>query len=143
METVSGLASSVTHGFDIDPGSGATWRTATFKIDQHQVRIDSHSRIGIDNGERVVVIGRMRGGQLKSLAYKNLTTQAQGDSGYLSSGLVGGVLLIVALSLLAASEVLAALLFASVGAIFIHYSIRVAVALRDIKNEASQETPSK
>jgi hypothetical protein len=135
MKCLVGQISDAKNDWTWSGEGGSFSHTARFSLGAQKVRLDTTSRPQNEEGDRIVVAGPVRGGELRALAYKNLSSGVQGESGYVSALLVGICLLLAALPAITPAPLLAAAL-AAVGAALLMHSRRIWAALQALESAA-------
>ena len=135
MHCIAGTVSEVKHGWTWAGEGGSFWATTTFSIGESQVSLDTSTRPAIENQDRVAVAGQVRRDRFTALAYKNLSSGASGNSGFAVCFIPGLLFVLVALVLLSYS-LIAAGLFAVLGALSSGRAVRIGAAVRALDSAA-------
>ena len=103
METIKGIASNVRNTVSVSGGSHdtqvSTTHTAIFVLSGQQVNATSNEPLLINEGDSIVAVGSTSKGIFNALAYKNLTTQAEGGRGWIVSLIFGIIFSFAAISI--------------------------------------------
>lgn len=93
METIRGVASKVRNTIDVSGGGKDGHVTTThiciFQLDGRTVKAKSSEPPIINDGDNVIVAGSSSGGVFNAFAYRNITSQADGNEGYILMFLFG------------------------------------------------------
>ena len=135
MKCLVGQISEARNDWTWSGEGGSFSHTARFSIGAQKVRLDTTSRPQNEEGDRIAVAGTVRAGELRVLAYKNISRGVTGDSGYVSALVVGTCLLLAALPAITSAPLLAAAL-AAVGAALLLHSRRTWTALQALESAA-------
>ena len=135
MHCIIGSVSQVQHSWTWAGEGGSFWATTKFTIGEQTVSLHAATRAAIENDDRVAVAGEVRRDTFTALAYRNLSRGASGDSGFAICLIPGLLFVLVALVLLMSSEI-AAMLFAGMGALFIHRAVRISAAVHALESAA-------
>jgi hypothetical protein len=95
MQLLNGVATQVRNTLDVrsigaESSHVVTTHICLLMLNGRQVRLKSGQPVMINEGDRIVVAGDGAQGLFKGLAYRNLSTQAAGDEGWIAQS-VGGV----------------------------------------------------
>ena len=95
MQLLNGVATQVRNTLDVrsigaESSHVVTTHICLLMLNGRQVRLKSGLPVMINEGDRIVVAGDGAQGLFKGLAYRNLSTQAVGDEGWIAQS-VGGV----------------------------------------------------
>lgn len=99
MENLSGIVSGVRNTINVS-GSGGSNGTVTttyisiFKINGQPVKIKTSQPMAIDDGDEVLVVGKINGNTFNALACKNLTTGEEGSLNGVLMAILGVIFLI-------------------------------------------------
>jgi hypothetical protein len=135
MKCVSGLVSQARHGWEWAGDGGVFWRTTDLKLGAQDVHLYPGRHSEVSDGDRLVVAGTVRNATLRVLAYKNLSTGAQGNSGWVSSLILGVFFLGLALGT-ASVVVLFSVFAGALAAYFLLHAYRTRAAMRVLKDAA-------
>lgn len=135
MKCVIGPAAQVRHGWEWAGDGGVFSATTDLVVGELHVRINTATRSKINEGDRVAVSGTVRDQTLKALAYKNLSTESDGDARGATSLFIGVALLVMTIAVCSGST-LVALLSAAMATIFLVHGYRTHAAVRAIEDAA-------
>lgn len=119
MKVLKGITSNIRNSISVEGTNSnvSTLQVSTFKIENQVVKLSSADPIIIEDGDDVILAGKIKKQIFNAYAYKNLSSGIDGNSPYLSLVFTGAVVLIFSLPLLislmsaGASKAIAASIF--------------------------------
>lgn len=111
MERRQGLAKAVRHtatvtGSGAQHGSITTTHDTLFLVEGRQVLVRSPEPVAVQEGDEVAIAGRFKNGMFNVVAYRNLTTSAEGHVGVEASFVIGvlGIMLALVVPIMIQSD---------------------------------------
>ena len=151
METLEGRAIRVSSTIEVGGGQKyapvSTTHLALFQLGSRMIRVSSDVPVMIGEGDQVLVVGVPHRGALEALAYRNLSTSAEGDQGWLAALVLGialGVIGLIIVSMSFRPAPSPPVILAVVGAVFVpagfyfaYRGMRVLAALTVLRRHPS------
>ena len=129
MEKLRGVVNKVRFSTEVSGGENntSTSHVAIFEIDKRPVELKLPRSIILDNGDEVLLAGKVKKGLFKALAYKNLTNNVSGKGAVILHMLLGVIFTIVGLATIPFGI---GLIFAPAGIYMIWYSQQLSKAYK-------------
>lgn len=100
MEILQGIASKVRFFTEVSGGesSASTSHVAVFEVDKTPIELKLPESIILENGDEVLLAGKVKKGLFKALAYKNMTNSVSGKGQVVLHMLLGIIFTLVGIA---------------------------------------------
>ncbi|MBT80304.1 MAG: hypothetical protein CL587_07915 [Alteromonadaceae bacterium] len=135
METLRGIVNNVRFSTEVS-GSASTSHAAVFKIGKRPVELKLSENIILENGDEVLLAGKVKKGLFKALAYNNLTSNVSGKGDVTPCMLMGVLFTVAGLATITSGI---GLIFTPAGIYMIWYSQQLLKAYKIVTSELKLE----